>query len=189
MPDNYSFRPCRASDLEAMREICIETSSLPLKNEKDRRFLLLMYCDAYVELFLDDCFVAADESDRAVGYILCAASTHEYLKSFHKSFLPEIAKLGFAYSMRARLELAGQAVCEAFAPAHLHIDLTEPVRHKGVGTELMNTLKRHLSGQGINRVQLTCGSENKVAISFYRKNGFKTVLRGFGACVMRSDTK
>ena len=33
----YSIRPCKPDDLDAMREICIETSSLPLHDEKPNR--------------------------------------------------------------------------------------------------------------------------------------------------------
>ena len=184
----YTIRPCRKDDLEAMREICIETSSLSLRNGKDRRFLLLMYCDPYVKLAAEDCFVAVDGSDRPVGYILCAPDTRRFSREFRKHVMPEIKDLGFRYSIQAR----GASICQLFlvvlAPAHLHIDLTASVRRKGVGTALMKTLKEHLSQKRIDRVQLTCGSKNKAAISFYKRNGFKTVFRGFGACVMLSRT-
>lgn len=183
-----SVRPCRSDDLDAMREICIETSSLPMKNEKDVRFLLLMYCDPYVE-YTDDCFVAVDEDDRPVGYVLCAADTREYLRQFRKNVLPEISKLGFIYAIKARFETAGQAMFRAFAPAHLHIDLTASARRKGIGTALIKTLKKHLAQKGVEHVQLTCGSKNKVAISFYKRNGFKTLFKFFGACVMRAKTE
>ena len=82
----YSIRPATESDLDAMREICIETSSMPLRDEKDRQLLLLMFCDAYVEL-TSDCFVAVDEHDHPVGYILCGINTREFFRQFKKSIL------------------------------------------------------------------------------------------------------
>ena len=181
-------RPVRPDDLDAMRDICVETSSLPLRGERDRRFLLLMYCDPYAEYFPDDCFVAVDEEDRPVGYILCAADTRGFFRLFRREVLPEIDKLGFSRALGAKAVCAQQTVCSVFAPAHLHIDLTASARRRGTGTALMNALKDHLASKGIDRVQLTCGSKNKPAISFYRKNGFHTVLRVFGSCVMRSNT-
>ena len=184
----YSIRPYRKSDLDAMREICIETSSIPLKNEKDREFLLLMFCDAYVEL-TQDCFVAVDKKDSPVGYILCAVSTREFFREFREKIFPLIDKLGFKYSVEARGIVFLHKLCAVFAPSHLHIDLTGSARRRGIGTELVDTLKAHLRSQGIESVQLTCGSNNKTAISFYKKNGFSTVFRAFGSCVMRSDTK
>ena len=182
---SYSIRPARIDDLDAMREICIETSSLPLDNERDRQLLLLMFCDSYVEL-TSDCFVATDENDRPVGYILCGINTREFFREFKKKVLPRITELGFKHSFTARGMVFLHKMCVVFAPAHLHIDLTESARRKGVGTALMNTLKAHLKEQGIKSVQLTCGSDNKAAISFYEHNGFRTVFRGFGSCVMKA---
>ncbi|MBO4338430.1 MAG: GNAT family N-acetyltransferase [Clostridia bacterium] len=187
MPDNYTIRPCRADDLETMREICIETSSLPLNDEKDRRLLLLMFCDSYAEY--GKCFVAVDEADQPVGYILCAENTRLFFKDFRKHILPQTAELGFKYSLEARGMVFLHKLCVVFAPSHLHIDLTKSARGQGVGTKLMNALKNHLAAQNIKRVQLTCSSGNKSAIGFYKKNGFKTVFRGFGSCVMKYDIK
>lgn len=184
----YTLRPANADDLEAIREICVETSSLPLRDEKDRRFLLLTYCDPYVE-YTSDCFVAVDENNQVIGYILCAANTREFLKLFSKNIQPQISKLGLKYALMSRSSIAAQKLLLPLAPAHLHIDLTESARRKGIGTALINTLKEHLSARGIDRVQLTCGGKNKSAIAFYKRNGFGTVVRCFGACVMRSGTK
>ncbi len=185
--DGWTIRRCAERDLEAMREICIETSSLPLRDERDRRFLLLTYCDAYVRL-TSDCFVAADAADRPVGYILCAADTRRYRRAFRKTVLPQIDRLGPRYALAARGVSVMQAFGALFAPAHLHIDLTASARRKGIGTALMKTLKAHLAAQGIRRVVLTCGSGNTAAIAFYRKNGFRRLLRGFGESLMRSET-
>ncbi len=184
----FSIRPCNAQDLDSVREICIETSSLPLKNEKDRRFLLLMYCDSYI-IYNSDCFAAVDGEGKLVGYILCAADTREYLRNFHKNIMPKISRLGFKYSVTAKGICLAYRLTIPLAKAHLHIDLTASARRKGVGTQLMNTLKKHLAQQGINRVQLSCGSKNNAAIGFYKSNGFKTVFRGFGSCVMRGNTE
>ena len=184
----YSIRPARIDDLDAMREICIETSSMPIRDENDRQLLLLTFCDSYVS-FTSDSFVAVDENDRPVGYILCASDTRKFFRLYKENVLPQIAELGFRYSVMARSMCSLHKMCRIFAPAHLHIDLTESARRKGAGTALMNTLKEHLAGQGIKSVQLTCGSDNKAARIFYKRNGFKTVFRGFGSCVMRAKTE
>ena len=183
----YTIRPANTDDLEAMREICIETSSLPLRDEKDRLFLLLSYCDPYVSY--GDCFVAVDGNGRVTGYILCAPNTREFLKLFIKNIQPQISKLGLKYALMSCSSIAAQKLLLPFAPAHMHIDLTEAARRQGIGTALINTLKERLSGQGINRIQLTCGSKNTAAISFYKHNGFKTAAKCFGAHVMFAETK
>ncbi|MBR3553027.1 MAG: GNAT family N-acetyltransferase [Clostridia bacterium] len=184
----WTVRPCGERDLDAMRDICIETSSLPLRDDRDRQFLLLLYCDPYVQYAAENCFVAVDAGDRPVGYILCAADTRAFFRIFRKRVLPQIRRLGARYAIQARGVCAQQRLCAVFAPAHLHIDLTASVRRKGVGTALMHTLKAHLASQGVARVELTCGSGNHAAIRFYQQNGFRILLKGFGACVMRAKT-
>ncbi len=181
------IRPYEERDLDAMREICAETSSLPLRDWRDSQFLLLTYCDPYVA-YTEDCFVAVDEADRPVGYILCASDTRRFCRDFRENIIPRIDRLGLRYSVMARGICAVQEMSAVFAPAHLHIDLTADARRKGTGTALMDTLKAHLAERGIGRVMLTCGSGNKPAVAFYRKNGFRVVFRGFGECVMRADT-
>ena len=170
-----------------MREICIETSSLPLRNWRDRQFLLLMYCDPYV-MYTTDCFVATDGADRPVGYILCAPDTRRFCREFREKVLPRISRIGRRYAVMARGATVLQEMLAVLAPAHLHIDLTASARRQGIGTELMKTLKAYLAEQGIGRVMLTCGSGNRPATEFYKKNGFRVILRGFGECVMVSDT-
>ena len=184
----YSIRPARIDDLDAMREICIETSSMPLRDENDKQLLLKLFCDSYVEL-TSDCFAAVDENDRPIGYILCAPDTRRFFRDFREKVLPQISKMGSKYSFTARAIVTAHKLCVIFAPAHLHIDLTESARRKGIGTALINTLKEHLAGQGITKIQLTCGSNNKSAVSFYKSNGFRTVFRGFGSCVMCAKIK
>ena len=188
MDNTYSIRPCTADDRDAMREICIETSSMPLRDEKDRQLLLLTFCDSYID-YADCCFVAVDENDRAIGYILGTSDTRQFFREYRKNVMPQIAQLGTKYAVTAHGMCALHRLCVLFAPAHLHIDLTASARRRGIGTALMNTLKEQLSAQGVKSVQLTCGSDNEAAISFYKRNGFKTVFKGFGSCVMRSDTK
>ena len=184
----WKIRPCAARDLEALRAICEETSSIGLRSQKDRRYLLLTFCDPYV-LYSADCFVATDPDDRPVGYVLCAADTRRFFRTFRKKVLPEIARLGPRYGLAAFGVCLQQMVCAVFAPAHLHIDLTASVRRRGVGSALIGTLRVHLAAQGVARVQLTVNGDNAAAIRFYEKNGFKTVVRAFGGRVMRADCR
>ena len=183
----WTIRPCTRRDLDAVRAICEETSSLPLRNEKDRQFLLLTFCDAYV-LYAKDCFVAVDAADRPVGYILCAADTKGFFRAFRKNVLPRITRLGPKYGVMARGVCLQKLFCAFFAPAHLHIDLTASVRRMGVGTALMQTLKARLASQGIARVELTVSPKNVSAIRFYEKNGFRKRLTVFGSYLMLAGT-
>lgn len=182
-----TVRPCREGDLDAARAICEETSSIELRDEKDRRFLLLTFCDPYVR-YAPDSFVAADADDRPVGYVFCAADTRRFFRVFRRNVLPELTRLGLRYGVMGRGVCVQQTLCSMFAPAHLHIDLTASARRRGIGSELIRTLKAHLAAKGISRVVLTVSQKNVSAIRFYEKNGFRPLFKAFGACVMRSDT-
>lgn len=183
----WTIRPCREGDLEAARAICEETSSIELRDEKDRRFLLLTYCDPYVR-YAPDSFMAVDENDRPVGYVFCAADTRRFFRAFRKNVLPELTRLGLRYGVMGRGVCVQQTLCSLFAPAHLHIDLTASARRRGIGSALIGTLKAHLAQQGISRVVLTVSRSNVSAFRFYQKNGFRPLLKAFGACVMRAET-
>ena len=183
----YTVRPCRAGDLDALRAICEETSTIPLNGEKDRRFLLLTFCDAYVRFAADSSFVAADENDRPLGYLFCAADTKAFFKMFRKHVLPEIASLGLKYAVMGRGVCRMQTFCARFAPAHMHIDLTAAARRRGIGSALIAAMKRELAARGICRVSLSVSGKNVAAIRFYEKNGFRTLFKAFGENLMRAE--
>ena len=184
----YTIRPCRAEDLEALRAICEETSTIALNSEKDRRFLLLTFCDAYVRFARDSSFVAADENGRPLGYLFCAADTKAFFKSFRKHVLPEISSLGPKYAVMGRGVCMMQTFFARFAPAHMHIDLTAAARRRGIGSALIGTLKAHLAARGIERLGLSVSKKNVYAIRFYEKNGFRLLIRAFGENLMRAET-
>lgn len=57
------------------------------------------------------------------------------------------------------------------------IDVVEKWRHRGVGTELMNTAEDWAARMGVRFVYLETAEENLVAQQFYRSRGYKTVER------------
>ena len=184
----WSVRACEARDLDALRAICEETSSIPLRNEKDRQFLLMTFCDPYVLYASDSSFVAVDASGRPVGYIFCAADTRRFLRAFRQNVLPRVTRLGLRYAVMERGVCFKTSLCTLLAPAHMHIDLTASARRMGIGSALIDTLKAELASRGIARLQLTVGSKNVSAVRFYKKNGFRTVFRAFGVNMMLADT-
>lgn len=181
-----TVRKYQEKDRENLLKICIETSGLPTETEKDRAFLNLMYNDYYAAVEGHNCFVAADENDEAVGYILCAENFDRYFKVFKALYLPEIKKLGFNYYTMALGEIAVHSLFRKKYPAHLHIDILPLCQGKGTGTALVNELKAHLKTKGIDNVMLSCGMGNKRAIKFYKKNDFKMVANIAGSCIMVS---
>ena len=182
-----TIRKYQEKDKERLREICIKTSRLPIETEAQRQYLYLMYNDYYTEVEGENCFVAADENDVAVGYILCAENFSKYSKVFRKLYLPEIKKLGMNFYFMAIGEMAAHFLYSKKYPAHLHIDILDVCQGQGVGTRLMNELKNHLKSKNVPALMLSCGGDNTMAVKFYKKNSFKVVKNLAGSYIMGID--
>ena len=182
-----NIRKYQEKDKELLRDICIKTSRLPIETEDQRKFLTLMYNDYYTEVEGRNCFVAVDENDVAVGYILCAENFARYSKIFRKFYLPEIKKLGMNYYFMAIGEMAAHLLYSKKYPAHLHIDILDVCQGQGVGTRLMNELKNHLKSKNVPALMLSCGGDNTMAVKFYKKNSFKVVKNLAGSYIMGID--
>lgn len=182
-----NIRKYQDKDKEYLRDICIKTSKLPVGTETERKFLTLMYNDYYTEIEGRNCFVAVDESDIPVGYILCAEDFNTYAKIFKKAYLPQIRKLGMKYYFMAVTEMVGHKLFSKKFPAHLHIDILDICQGQGVGTKLVNELKAHLKSKNIPALMLSCGGDNTMAVKFYKKNNFEVIKNLAGSYIMGID--
>ena len=170
------IRPMRPGDIQDMENICLSTADEKLKKTFMRREnTLFLYNRYYTRAGSENCFVAADENDRAVGYIICAENCREYIKSFYANELKRISGVGSRAS--AALESASQMIFYRHYPAHLHIDILPEYQGGGTGTKLMSTLLSHLREKRVRGVMLGVASCNERAIGFYEKQGFKKLMR------------
>lgn len=167
------IRTLEEKDREQVREICIKTAPAnAVKTEKGRKYILKMYCDYYIDCCSEYCFVAADEKDTVVGYILCAPSYEEYSKDF-KKYIKEIFSFSFSRGVTAFFEskISGRFMPDF--PAHMHIDILDGYQRMGIGTQLVDALRKKLKSEKIGAVMLVVGADNKKGCSFYKKYGFK----------------
>lgn len=178
------IRKYEQKDKPAARKILVETSRLPAKEEKDVRYLELMYNDYYTEVEPHNCFVAVDDNDEAVGYIICAENHKKFTDIFKKFYLPEIRELGFGYYFRALMDIYGHIMYAKKYPAHLHINVLSVCQGQGTGSKLMDALKDELRSKGIKGLMLSCAADNDGAIRFYKRNGFKVLAVISGGCIM-----
>ena len=169
------IRPYKETDKNNFRQICIETADAADKSEKEQKFILKLYCDYYIEQEPQNCFALADDNDEAVGYILCSENMKRYIKKM-KPYRASIKKLGLFRYIYSWGEIIAHLPASKKCKAHMHIDILPDYQHKGYGTELINALKENLSSKAINSVMLVVGSDNKNAVKFYKKNGFKDFL-------------
>lgn len=175
-----SIRPMMSADKAAVEHICIETAPPFLcSNDKRREYTLLMY-NRYYTRVLQHSFVAVDENDKPVGYILCAPDYKSYEQDFFRKELTDIRRLGIFCSISARSEVCSVSKYAKEYPAHLHIDILPAYQRRHIGKELMNTLFHHLKEQKVNGLMLSVSRDNKGAIAFYEKCGFRVLLKGAG---------
>lgn len=166
------IRPYESKDRDNVRFVCLNSDGPCGGSENWKNFILTTYCDYYIEKEPQNCFVAANDNDEAVGYIICAESYEPFWQIFSNEYVDRIDKTDVRFRESAKNSTVLQNKFKKEYPAHLHIDLLPEYQRMGLGTKLVDTLCTHLKSKGIPGVMLTVGSDNNVGQSFYKKYGF-----------------
>lgn len=172
-----TIRPYQKKDFRYVQDICVATSSFASDDTPANRVLLCaMYCDYYLDNQSSHCFVAVDENDIPVGYILCAVDTDDYQEKMAENYLPLVRKLSSKqyFEYNAQLKIAERYVRSGYT-AHLHVDILSDYHRQGIGTQLVNALQDHLKALYVEGLHLVCSSKNEVARAFYEKMGFEDI--------------
>jgi len=174
-----SIRKYQSKDYDDIRHICWATAKEGLN--KDRELLYTIACDYYINEEPENIFVATDESDRAVGYILCSIATKKHIKLYKRKYFKLLGKHGSKYVAAKRFyEFPFMWWVSHTWPAHLHIDILPEYQGMGLGRKLIETLADYLKSIGSNGLYLTVSADNESAVKFYRKVGFRQSLSMFG---------
>lgn len=180
------IRKYQPKDFENMRKICFETSS-GFDSDRGKQALYAMYCDYYVLEEPDTCFVAANDNDEAIGYVICAPDQERYNKIFHQKYDPIVKKASFSRWLMHRLGNMMSKKVSKLYPAHLHIDILPEGQRQGLGHRLVDALILDLKQKGVKGVYLVCGAGNEKGVNFYRKYGFKEFSNAFGSVTFVMD--
>ncbi|MBQ6380401.1 MAG: GNAT family N-acetyltransferase [Clostridia bacterium] len=178
------IRQATPKDAARAAHICIETAEgIWRRSPKMEKITSLLFSAYYITHESHNCFVLED-SGKVVGYILCSADLHRFLKSYRGDIFRSIAKLSPLWGVACLFVPAKYVLLHRHYPAHLHIDILPPYQSAGYGSKLMETLLQHLKAQGVKGVCLSCGADNTRAIKFYEKYGFTAKLNAFGGKLM-----
>ncbi len=167
-----TIRRYEPRDFEDVRYVCLNSEGPNEDPPETRHFILTTYCDYYLEQEPYNCFVLADDRDRAVGYIICAAEYDRFRRVFLEQYLPRIPESDPRHREYALSSADLQQKYKTEYPAHLHIDILPSFQRQGWGSRLADRLRQHLAETGVPGVMLTVGSSNTVGRSFYEKYGF-----------------
>ncbi len=167
-----NIRPYEEKDKENVRFVCLNSEGPCKSSKRKQNFLLTTYCDYFIEKEGHNCFVAVNENDEAIGYILCAENYDNFKKTFTEEYLPRIKKYEFKFRKSAQLSTKLQEEYKEEYPAHMHIDVLPEYQRMGLGSKLTDRLCEHLKAKGVKGVCLTVWAGNKTGRSFYEKYGF-----------------
>lgn len=170
--NNITIRPLQSSDKADVEHICIATAPSELCRDKNAREYTLFMYNRYYTRVVRHSFVAVNDKDKPIGYILCAPNYNLYKKDFFKNELKEIRKLSIGKYLFSRSEVMFYKKYSKEYPAHLHIDILPEYQGKHIGTNLMNTLFEYLKEIGVKGLMLSVSPQNKGAIAFYESCGF-----------------
>ena len=166
------IRHYQEKDKENVRFTCLNSDGPCDSSEKMKFFILNTFCDYFIEQESENCFVAADENDKAIGYVICAENYDKYFECFVREYVPRFAedaeddRNGAIHSADLQKEFKDEY------PAHLHIDVNPEYQRMGVGHKMVDALCEHLRNKGIKGVMLTTGVDNVKGRGFYKKYGF-----------------
>ena len=172
-----AVRPYKKKDFRYVQEICIETSWLKDSDVlAEKSALCAMYCDYYMDFEPEFCFVAVDDNDIPVGYVLCSANADTFHEQMTEYYLPFVRKLSGSEFFRfsAQMKWERQFVAHGYT-AHLHIDVLPCFQGQGVGTALLQELLQKLKDSFVEGVYLVCAKNNKNACAFYEARGFDDI--------------
>ncbi len=183
-----TIRRMRADDIKDVEYVCRMTAGeLSIKDEKVGNRMAKMFSTYYARECYDSCFVLVDDADKAVGYVLCEPDYRRFSKVFRNVDVPEIYKLDKKSGRRCWFFPVPYTFYSCKYPAHLHIDLLPEYQNGGYGSKMIQMLLEDLKSKNVKGVMLIAGIWNHGAIRFYKRNGFKTIFKGFGENIMAID--
>lgn len=178
-------RPYRLEDRAAVRNICYATGLLghPITAlVPDRELFADLWTAAYTDGFPELALVATLEG-QTIGYILGVGDARALPSVLVRRVLPLVLGRLFRgeyrswlsslpHLLRLPLQPAMHGPMAQF-PAHLHINLLESTRGRGVGRRLLEGFLTQLETQGIPGVQLSTTDRNEAAVHLYERFGFR----------------
>ena len=185
-----SIRSVRASDHDAVYEICLRTADAGEDGShlySDPELPGHIWAGPYVALEPEHGFVVVGDDDRAIGYILAARDSRAFEARLEREWWPDLRtrypleETRTAGGDRIAVPLIhhppqGDDAIVAEYPSHLHIDLLPAAQGHGDGRRLVERLARSLHEAGSSGVHLGVSSRNHRAIGFYRNVGFDELL-------------
>ena len=184
------LRRALPADAPTLTDICVRTGhrgqdARGVYSEPD--LLAAMYLRPYLALEPGWCWVGTDDREAPAGYIVGTPDTKAFAQRAEARCWPTLRALhplpaDDDTSLQARLTRVLHAApiarqpFHSSHPAHLHIDLLPSAQGQGHGARLLAIFIDALRAAGAAGVHLGVSAQNPRAITFYRREGFETLL-------------
>ena len=179
-----TIRAYKSDDLESARDVCHKTAHTKTY-QKNKDLVTTMYLDYYAIEEPEYVFVAVDETDTPIGYVLCSIDYDKFHKVFIEKYASKIKKrFPIDYYNKKSFEPKILKKHLPQYPAHLHIDILDGYQGQGVGKRLLEALFNKLKEDNIPGVCLVAATSNKNACGFYEHMGFQKIGSVFGIGVI-----
>jgi ribosomal protein S18 acetylase RimI-like enzyme len=184
-----ALRLYRPEDRPQVREIACATAGGEKSIENffhDREAIADLLMRYYTDYEPGALWVAASGS-LVVGYLTGCLDTKKYLRLLIRKILPKTMAAAVARGALWRLEtwrllagLVGTSLAGGrpkvdldARPAHLHINLRQGFRGRGIGTQLMDSFKQQVEQAGGAGIHLLAAGDNEPGHRFFEAQGFR----------------
>lgn len=187
------IRKYRPGDRAAVRQICYDTGLMgdPIDPYFGCFELFADYWMTYYTDYEPESAFVAEVDGEVVGYLVGCRTTPVQQEVQKRKILPRIRRKLFSFGYKlnrkffrfmykyVRSILRHESVEEPVKdyPAHLHMNLKEGYRSRGIGSKLMRAYFDYLKEYNIPGVHLGTTTYNKLAVPFYKRWGFRVVSR------------
>lgn len=176
-------------DLPLIRKISQDTAKEFFKKTLKRKEVIsLMFLDYYLEFEPDNCFVCVNDSDNAVGYIVCSSNTKLFQEKMKSIYIPKLRKINPIYALFTIFSTKISKKTDLKYGPSFHINIQEEYQNMKLGPKLLTTLGKYLYDKKYKSMYLITQNRKTRGYPFYIHFGFKEVERLFlGSLVLSLD--
>lgn len=191
---DLTIRNFQIKDKPAVREICCDTADKGKPVEgffPDREIIADLVTRYYVEFEPESLWIA-DFNGQAVGYLsgclnnarcqkisLSRIMPGVFLKSLlRRTFLKKQAWMLLSSGLKS-LFLGGfnRKIPQGKYPGHLHVNIKEGFRNKGMGRKLVDAFLAQAVKNKLKGIQVSVREDNQDSVNFFEKLGFRIIGR------------
>ena len=174
----YTVRKYKPSDKEKLRFICKETTWDGNKSDENKlEAVPMIFNDYFTEYEPHNVFVAVNEDDVPVGYVICSSDYKLFRSKMMSDIRKRVKKTHFPSLFMFYATVIAVGITKKKYRTHLHIDLLPEAQRQGLGTKLINALCQQLKESDIKNVSVLTISTDSMGYKFYTKYGFRTIQK------------